>query len=189
MIVCGLNRMVVLSCVCAEAGCSLSFHDTKAYAGNQQGDVEEINMRSTTVRSLNNISIIVPNSDFISGMVVNWSHGDQKIRLDIDVGVSYGSDLDAVLRSLREVADEHPEVLKEPLPDVLHTGFGDSSWKMMLRVWIGDPKRNPVIRSEINCAIVRKFRQNGVEIPFPQRDLHVRSPLPVPFLTETSPLT
>jgi len=149
--------------------------------GNVEGDIAEINIRSTTVRSLNNISIIVPNSEFISSQVTNWSHRDPKIRIDIDVGVSYGSNLDDVLRSLLEVARENNSLLKKPEPEALHLGFGDSSWNMRLRGWIADPKRHPYVRSELNCAIVRKFRDNNVEIPFPQRDLHLRSPLPLPL--------
>jgi len=151
--------------------------------GDKEGDVVEINIRSTTIRSLNNIAIIVPNSEFVSSTVINWTYADQRIRLEIDVGVSYTSDLETVLSALREVAEEHPEVLTNPVPEVLHTGFGDSSWNMRLRAWIQDPKRHPQVRSALNCAIVRKFRDNGVEIPFPQRDLHVRSPLPVPLAT------
>jgi small-conductance mechanosensitive channel len=149
--------------------------------GNTEGDVAEINIRSTTIRSLNNIAIIVPNSEFVSSTVINWTYGDQRVRLEIDVGVSYHSDLETVFRCLREVAEEHVEVLRDPKPEVLHTGFGDSSWNMRLRAWISNPKTHPQVRSALNCAIVRKFRENGIEIPFPQRDLHVRSPLPVPF--------
>lgn len=147
--------------------------------GDTEGDVLSISPRATTVRTINNVSIIVPNSSFISENVINWSHGDPKVRLDIDVGVSYDSDLDAVLRCLREVAEENPKVLKEPKPDVLHRGFGDSAWDMRLRCWVSNPKGRPIIHSELNCAIVRKFRDNGVEIPFPQRDLHVRSSVPL----------
>jgi len=151
--------------------------------GHTEGDVIAINMRSTTIRSLNNISIIVPNTEFISSQVINWSHGDPKVRLVVQVGVSYNSDLDAVFRALQEVAEESPNVLKNPAPDVLFSGFGDSSWNMELRVWLEDPKNYYSTRSEINCAIVHKFRQYGIEIPYPQRDLHVRSPLPLPFFT------
>lgn len=151
--------------------------------GGTEGDVVEINMRATIIRSLHNISIIVPNSDFVSTQVVNWSHRDPRIRLDLDVGVSYASDLDTVLRTLREVAESHEAVLRDPAPDVLHLGFGDSAWNMRLRVWIDEPKRHPVIRSELNCAIVRAFAANGVEIPFPQRDLHVRSSVRLPVAT------
>lgn len=157
--------------------------DRVTVAGTE-GDVEEINIRSTTVRTLNNVSIIVPNSEFLSGQVVNWSHGDMRVRLDIDVGVSYNSDLDTVLRSLREVADENKHVLKTPKSDVLFRSFGDSSWEMRLRIWIEDPKKYNEVRSDINCAIVRKFRANKVEIPFPQRDLNVRSPLPLPLASK-----
>ncbi|MCD6161386.1 MAG: mechanosensitive ion channel [candidate division Zixibacteria bacterium] len=149
--------------------------------GETEGDVIAINMRSTMIRSLNNIAIIVPNAEFVSSRVINWSHGDPKIRLDIEVGVSYNSDLDLVLRALHEVAIEHSEVLKTPAPEVLLSGFGDSSWDMVLRAWVAQPKQHYITRSEINCAIVRKFREYEIEIPFPQQDLHVRSPLPVPI--------
>jgi small-conductance mechanosensitive channel len=152
--------------------------------GHTEGDVIAINMRSTTIRPLNNISIIVPNTEFISSQVINWSHGDPKVRLVVQVGVSYNSDLDAVIQALREVAEESPHVLKHPEPDILFSGFGDSSWNMELRVWLQDPKNYYPIRSEINCAIVHKFRQHGIEIPYPQRDLHVRSPMPIPFYTK-----
>lgn len=151
--------------------------------GDTEGDVIAINMRATTIRSLNNIAIIVPNSEFVSSNVINWSHGDPKIRLDIEVGVSYGSDLDLVLKALKEVALGHTDVLDSPEPEVLLASFGDSSWNMKLRAWVAHPKRHYVTRSEINCAIVRKFKEYGIEIPFPQRDLHVRSPLPVPVHT------
>lgn len=149
--------------------------------GEIQGDVIAINMRSTTVRSLQNISIIVPNSQFVSTEVINWSHDDLKVRLDLPVGVAYGSDLDLVLRTLREVGEENRRVLQAPAPEVLHMGFGDSAWNMELRVWIATPQERFHVASEINCAIVRKFNERKIEIPFPQRDLHVRSPLPLPL--------
>jgi small-conductance mechanosensitive channel len=143
--------------------------------GDTVGYVTNIKIRATTIRTLNNISIIVPNSNFISNNVINWTHGDKKIRIEIPVGVSYASDLDLVLKSLEEVALENDEVLKDPKPEVHLKNFGDSSWEMNLRVWIADPKTYFYVQSDLNCAIVRKFRKNGVEIPFPQRDLHIRS--------------
>lgn len=149
--------------------------------GDTQGDVLSINMRSTTIRSLNNISIIVPNSDLITTQVINWSHGDPKIRLDVDIGVSYESDLDTVIKTLQEVARENKDILSNPEPEVIFMNFGDSSWNFQLRVWLKDPYEYYQIRSDINCSIVRKFRKNKIEIPFPQRDLHIRSPIPVPL--------
>jgi small-conductance mechanosensitive channel len=101
--------------------------------------------------------------------------------LIVDVGVSYNSNLDDVIRCLREVADGNENVLKQPEPDVLLSSFGDSSWNMKLRVWLKNPQNYYKIHSDINCEIVRKFRQNAIEIPFPQRDLHVRSAVPIPF--------
>jgi len=160
----------------------------RVMVGSQEGDVVEIKMRSTTIRTLNNVAVIVPNSEFVSSKLENWSYGDQKVRLDVDVGVSYESDLETVIRSLMEVAAEHPEVLKNPAPDVLHRGFGASAWNMRLRIWLEHQRRHPEVQSDINCAIVRKFQRNGVEIPFPQRDLHVRSPVPLPVTPGTESL-
>jgi small-conductance mechanosensitive channel len=150
--------------------------------GNTEGDVTAINFRSTTIQSLNNITIIVPNSEFISKEVINWSHSDLKIRMDIEIGVSYNSNLDSVLLALKEIAEENNKVLKNPAPDVLFKNFGDSSWNMLLRVWIANPKMHHIIRSEINCAIVNKFRQKNIEIPFPQRDIHLRTPDTIAFI-------
>lgn len=149
--------------------------------GELEGDVKEINMRSTTINSIDNVSIIVPNSDFISGNVINYSHGDTRIRITVDVGVSYNSDLDLVLKVIKEVAVNHKKVIQSPEPIVLFRDFGDSAWEMRLRCWIFNPKEQYVIASELRCEIVRQFRKNNIEIPFPQRDLHVRSPLPVPL--------
>lgn len=145
----------------------------RVIVGDIEGDVEEISIRSTKIRTLNNVYIIVPNSHFVSGSVINWSHADNKTRIEVPVGVSYHSDLDTVITALLEVATENGVVLKNPEPDVLLREFGDSSWNMVLRVWIPDPKQHHIIRSDLNKAIVRKFRKHNVEIPFPQRDVHI----------------
>lgn len=145
---------------------------------NIEGDVEEINIRSTKVKTLDNISIIVPNSQFVSQDVVNYSHGDPTYRLAIDVGVAYGSDLDKVLKALNEVAEESNAVLDQPPHDVHLRSFGDSAWNMKLLVWIGDVKKKYQVQNTLNQAIVRKFRELDIEIPFPQRDLNFRNALP-----------
>ncbi|MDX1638822.1 MAG: mechanosensitive ion channel [Balneolaceae bacterium] len=152
----------------------------RVMVGDIEGDVIEINIRSTKIRTLNNIFIIVPNSEFVSKDVINYSHGDPTFRVDIDVGVSYKSDLETVLRCLREVADESKNVRKKPNIQIHLVSFGDSSWNMQLRAWISDVKRHPQVRNELNQAIVRKFRENNVEIPYPQRDLHLRSAVELP---------
>ncbi len=142
-----------------------------------EGDVQEINIRSTTVKSINNISVIVPNSEFISKDVVNYSYGDPTYRLVVDVGVAYGSDLDTVLKALNEVAEESDSVLKHPKHDVHLRSFGDSAWDMKLLVWVGNVKEHYTVLNELNQAIVRKFRAYDIEIPFPQRDINFRNAL------------
>lgn len=143
-----------------------------------EGDVQEINIRSTTVKTLDNISIIVPNSQFVSQDVINYSHGDPTYRLSVDVGVSYGSDLDLVLKAMKEVAEESKHVLEHPSYDIHLRSFGDSAWNMKLLVWIADVKNKYTVQNELNQAIVRRFREYDIEIPFPQRDINFRNALP-----------
>ncbi|MCH8485838.1 MAG: mechanosensitive ion channel [Candidatus Cyclonatronum sp.] len=152
--------------------------------GDLEGDVQEINIRSTTINSIDNISIIVPNSEFLSSQVINYSHGDTKIRMRVEIGVSYNSDLDLVLRIIKESALAHPETMDDPEPTVLLRNFGDSAWEMLLLCWVPDPKRQYKIASDIRCDLVRRFRENNIEIPFPQRDLHLRSAEPLPLRQE-----
>ena len=144
--------------------------------GGITGNVVQISPRATTVVSNDNIAIIVPNSQFVTSSVINWSYTDRDVRFNVPVGVSYSSDPQEVKKALLEVAAEHPGVLKQPEPDVLFQEFGDSSLNFVLRVWTRDYTSRPgIIRSDLNYAISKKFKERGVEIPFPQRDLHIRS--------------
>ena len=143
------------------------------------GRVTKIQLRSTTVVTNDNITMIVPNADFISNTVTNWSHGDPKVRIRVPVGVAYGSDLKLLQRLLLEAAAEHPKALRDPSPVVLFTEFGDSSLNFELGVWTQEMTATPIhFTSEMNFIIDQKLRENDIEIPFPQRDLHVRSGLP-----------
>jgi small-conductance mechanosensitive channel len=143
------------------------------------GRVTKIQLRSTTVVTNDNITMIVPNADFISNTVTNWSHGDPKVRIRVPVGVAYGSDLKLLQQLLLEAAGEHPKALRDPSPVVLFTEFGDSSLNFELGVWTQEMTATPVhFTSEMNFIIEQKLRENDIEIPFPQRDLHVRSGLP-----------
>jgi small-conductance mechanosensitive channel len=143
------------------------------------GRVTKIQLRSTTVITNDNITMIVPNADFISNTVTNWSHGDPKVRIRVPVGVAYGSDLKLLQQLLLEAAGEHPKALRDPSPVVLFTEFGDSSLNFELGVWTQEMTATPVhFTSEMNFIIEQKLRENDIEIPFPQRDLHVRSGLP-----------
>lgn len=141
-----------------------------------EGDVVRIGARSTTVVTNDNISIIVPNSRFISENVINWSGNDPKVRLRAAVSVAYSSDVSLVENLLLETARENPDVLEQPQPAVRLMEFGDSGLHFELRVWTTALlHRKGILVSALNLAILEKFRAHGVEIPFPQRDLHLRS--------------
>jgi small-conductance mechanosensitive channel len=140
------------------------------------GVVTEIGARSTKVLTNDNITIIVPNSKFITENVTNWQYNDPTVRFRIPVGVAYGTDARLVEKLLLEVAAEQEDVLKDPAPGVRLLAFGDSSLDFELRAWSSSlVHRKGRLASALNFAIYDKFRAHGVEFPFPQRDLHVRS--------------
>jgi small-conductance mechanosensitive channel len=143
--------------------------------GDYEGTIERIGSRSTLIRTLDHVSIIVPNSQFLSGNVINWSHDNPVSRLHLPVGVAYGSDLEAVRLALLDAAQENSRVLSSPRPLVLFKGFGDSSLDLELLVWIAEPSKQFLIKSDLYFSIESQLRQHQVEIPFPQRDLNVRS--------------
>jgi small-conductance mechanosensitive channel len=142
--------------------------------GEIVGTVIEIEMRATKVLSRDGVAMIVPNSEFVSGRVFNQSHPTTRKRVRIAVGVAYGTDTTLVRETLIGIGLAHDMVLKDPAPIVLFNKFGDSSLDFELAVWLDSPEREPVIMSELRFEIDRVFRQKGIEIPFPQREIHVR---------------
>jgi len=144
--------------------------------GDLRGDVVKISIRATTVLTNDNISVIVPNSEFISSRVINWSHTDRNVRFNFPVGVSYKEDPDKVKKILLDVARSDPDVLKHPEPEVIFEEFGESSLNFTLRVWTTKFIQTPkVLKSILYFEIFRRFRESGIEIPFPQRDLHIKN--------------
>ena len=144
--------------------------------GDVDGDVIEIGARSTTVRTNDNIAIIVPNSKFITDNVTNWKYTGPRVRFRLPVGVAYGSDVRKVEKLLLEVAKEDAEVMTDPPPQVRFRGFGESSLDFELLVWNTSlVHRKGKLKSDLNFAIYQKLTENGIEIPCPQRDLHIRS--------------
>jgi len=140
------------------------------------GRVTEISLRSTTVITSDNICIIVPNSNLITGTLVNWSHGDPTVRTRLPVGVAYGTDIEKVRDLLLEVAAADPDILKNPAPEVLFVGYGDSSINFELAVWSTMVADKPLrFKSRIYYAMHKTLEAHKIEIPFPQRDLHLRS--------------
>lgn len=139
------------------------------------GDVKRISLRTTLIETPDNIAIIVPNSKLLENEVINYSYGDPKIRLRIPVGIAYGSDCEKVTNLLVNVAEQNDRVLKNPAAKVWFSEFGDSSLNFILLCWIPNSSIKFDVRSELNYAIDRVFREQQIEIPFPQHDLHLRS--------------
>jgi potassium-dependent mechanosensitive channel len=140
-----------------------------------RGTVRSIHARATVITTLDNVDILVPNGEFITESVVNQTYRDRQLRIRIAVGVAYGSDTDLVRRTLLRVAQEYPAVVRKADTMVLFEDFGDSSLDFTLTAWIDNPQAQRRIASDLRFAIDRAFREEGIEIPFPQRDLHLRS--------------
>lgn len=139
------------------------------------GNVTKISLRSTVVVTNDNIAIIVPNSDLTSHPITNWSYGDPKVRVRLPVGVAYGTEVEKLCAALLAVAAADSQVLKSPEPAIFFDGFGDSALNFELAVWTAEMSRAPRrFRSDLNFAIERKLREVGIEIPFPQRVVHLR---------------
>jgi small-conductance mechanosensitive channel len=142
--------------------------------GGVEGRVESISLRSTVVVTNENLAVIMPNSKLVQNKFINYSYGTQNVRLNIPIGVAYGSDLETVKTALIEAARSVKEVLSDPAPIVHFSGFGDSALNLQIRVWIDEPRNHTTIGSKINFAIDEAFRKYNIEIPFPQRDIHIR---------------
>jgi len=139
------------------------------------GTIRKIGLRSTTVLTFDQSELIVPNADLVSEKVTNWTLSNPIARLIVPVGVAYGTDVARVLEVLRESGRAHGAVLTEPAPMALFVGFGDSSLDFELRIWVQELRMRLEVKSTLLAEIDRRFRMEGIEIPFPQRDLHVRS--------------
>ena len=152
--------------------------------GGVTGTVTRIRIRATTITDWDRKELIVPNKEFITGQLVNWTLSDTIVRIVSPVGIAYGSDTRLAEQLLLRVAAENDEVLIEPPPTVVFSGFGDSSLDFQLRAFIPTMENYNKVRHQINVAIDNAFREAGISIPFPQRDVHMRSGSPGPRPTE-----
>jgi small-conductance mechanosensitive channel len=144
--------------------------------GDQFGWVEELNARYVVVRNREGVDTLIPNENLITSEVINWSYADRNVRLSIPVQISYKDDPEQAMALLLTCAHASPRVLQEPPPFVRLMQFGDNGIELQLRVWIGDPENGFAnVRSDINIALWRAFKQAGITIPYPQRDLHIKS--------------
>jgi small-conductance mechanosensitive channel len=142
--------------------------------GEDEGDVQSINLRTTVVSTNDRISIIVPNSKLISQRLINWSYGDPRARIAIHIGVAADSDVELVTKTLLKAAEDVDNVLRDPAPKVQFLKFGDWSLDFRLLIWTNRPRLHAQIRSDINYRIEKLFRDAGIEIPFPQTELRLR---------------
>ncbi|HPJ61423.1 MAG: mechanosensitive ion channel [Lentimicrobium sp.] len=154
---------------------NLKVGDVIQLENNIIGRVRVIGLRTSKIITRDDIIMIVPNSKFISDQVINWSHEQGSTRFLVEVGVAYGSDTELVTRLLLECANLVPEVDLSPEPFVRFNDFGDSALIFQLLFWTKETFRSEYIRSKIRYAIDRKFRENNITIPFPQRDVHMIS--------------
>ena len=138
------------------------------------GVVEKLNIRSTIIRTNDNVEVVVPNEQFFTTQVTTFTRSDNLTRINLTLGVSYSSDPKEVRELLMETAVKHGLVRKDPPPTVYFNGFGESSLEFRLAVWIDQPKRAPRVRSDLFFMIWETFERHDINIPFPQRDLHLR---------------
>jgi small-conductance mechanosensitive channel len=150
--------------------------------GEVYGWISSLKTRYVSVVTRDGIEYLIPNEDLITQQVINWSYSNSRVRLKVPFGVSYKSDPHQVQALVLSAMHALPRVLKTPPPVCLLQGFGDSSVDMELRVWINDPKNGVAnLKSEVLFAVWDTLKENGIEIPFPQRDVHIISqPNPKP---------
>ncbi len=144
-------------------------------AGGVSGTVQRISVRSTQIMTFDRATVVVPNTDLMSGQVTNWTLGNRYCRIRVPVGVAYGTETRTVERLLLEIAHSHDAVLDEPAPAVIFMGFGDSALNFELRLYLKDVNFFLSAKSEINFAISERFNEEGIAIPFPQRDVWIRN--------------
>ena len=148
------------------------------------GWINSIRTRYISVITRDRKEILIPNEDFVTNKVVNWSFTDRIVRIKADVGVSYCTDIPEAIEICKNAIKGIPRVLNDPLPNCLMMGFGDSSIDLQIRFWIDDaPQGVSNIRSEVLLAVWKAFKEHNIHIPFPQRDLHIKSEQ-VPALLE-----
>jgi potassium efflux system protein len=147
--------------------------------GDTSGVVTKIEMRATTIRDWDRRELLVPNKEFVTGRLLNWSLSDPIIRIHIEVGVTYGTDMDKAMEVVSQAAANHPLVLSDPEPLVTFEEFGDNSMNISLRYFLEESERRLPTSSAIRLEISREFRKAGISVAFPQRDVHLDTSRPL----------
>jgi small-conductance mechanosensitive channel len=147
----------------------------KVRIGTNEGEIRNIGLRASVIRTWEGAEVIIPNSRLVLDEVTNWTMSDQQRRIEIQVGIAYGSDTDKASDLLLALARDHEDVLEQPEPYVIFSSFEDSSLKFSLRAWIGRFGDYLRVRSELTAAVNKALAEAGITIPFPQQDVHLRS--------------
>ena len=156
--------------------------------GAERGVVTQINTRYTVIRAPSGVESLVPNETLVGSVVQNETFTDTRVAVPLNFQVSYGSDLERAMAILVEAARSHPRVITEPEPKAFLVGFADSGVNLRVSVWLADPENGTLgVTSDINLEVWRRYRAEGIEIPFPQRELRLLSPLPPLALGNTAP--
>ena len=143
--------------------------------GEISGTVSRIRIRATTITDFDNKELVVPNKSFVTDPLINWTLSDPVTRIVIDLGIAYGSDTEQAHAIMTKVVTDHPEVLDDPNPTVFFIGFGESSLDFQIRVFVSERIKRMPLKHDLHMALDKELREAGIEIPFPQRDLHLRS--------------
>lgn len=154
-------------------------NDRITVPSGEVGDVVAIGMRSTKIRTLDNMVLVIPNKTLVENKVINHAYPDARIRLRLNVGVAYGTDIEKAKKLVTDVASSHPLVLKTPSPQVYLMSFGESSLDLLLICWINDYSQTWAVTDSVNMEINKAFKHAGIEIPFPHRTLYLRQEQPL----------
>ena len=147
--------------------------------GDTTGIVSRMQIRATTIRNWDKQELLVPNKEFITGRLLNWTLSDQVNRIVITVGVAYGSDVPKALQLIGDIARDHPRVLDDPAPLITFEGFGDNSLTLILRCYLDSLEFRLLTITELHTTINEKFNEAGIAIAFPQRDVHLDTSHPL----------
>jgi potassium efflux system protein len=155
--------------------------------GDKEGTVTKIRIRATTIRDWDGKELLVPNKEFITGRLLNWTLSDSHTRIVIRVGIAYGSNVEQALQILRDVVWAHPRALKEPAPLIVFENFGDNALELSARCFLDSVDQRLTVMTELRTAINRAFQDAGIAIAFPQRDVHLDTGGPIRVVVEPAP--
>jgi len=147
--------------------------------GETDGQITKIRIRATTLRDWNGKELVVPNKEFVTGRLLNWTLSDTKLRIIINVGIAYGSDLEAAIQLLETIVREDPVVLEDPAPVVYMAEFGDNALQLSARFFVPGMEQLFVTKSRLHRVIYQRYNEAGITIAFPQRDVHLDSDKPL----------